>query len=263
MNREPESRQQTIALPCDAHRGIDRYSVALITGATSFDDLLHEFRKIAQSRTGMTFLTLDDLDQCLYTSGHARERYGLGADVVYPDNDSVEARESYEAAVFAASQVKLNAAEAMVEWDGLFGTLATVEADVDALVKLNRNPGLLLDDVHVVQNVPADGYASLLAEIPNGYFSGDWTPFQNLAVTRRLVERHGYVPMGIGARTLGFVSTVDHPGQRDISALIADLQHLYGHSGSSAWQELAQILGASSTLVIGYSEDFAELVTDE
>ena len=159
--------------------------------------------------------------------------------------------------------MRLNDPESMVEWDELSGTLVTVESDIDALVELNCNPGLLLGDVHVVQNVPVDGDSSLLAGIPNGYFEGDWTPFQNLAVTRRLVERHGYVPMGIGASTLGFVSTVDYPEQRDISALIEDLQHLYGHPESSAWQELAQILGASSTLILGYSEDFAELVTDE
>jgi hypothetical protein len=71
------------------------------------------------------------------------------------------------------------------------------------------------------------------------------------------------VPWGIGASTLGFVNTFDHPGQRDIPALIADLQHLYGHPELSAWQELAQILGASSTLILGYADDFAELVTDE
>ncbi len=263
MNPEPDARQRTISLPSDGHRGIDRYSVALITGAASFVDLLDEFRKIAKPLTGLTFITLDNLDQCLYTSGHAINRYGLDVGVAYPDNDSVEAREGYEAAVFAGSQMRLNDPESMVEWDELSGTLVTVEADIDALVELNRNPGLLLGDVHVVQNVPVDGDSSLLAGIPNGYFEGDWTPFQNLAVTRRLVKWHGYVPWGIGASTLGFVNTFDHPGQRDIPALIADLQHLYGHPELSAWQELAQILGASSTLILGYADDFAELVTDE
>ncbi|ACU70920.1 conserved hypothetical protein [Catenulispora acidiphila DSM 44928] len=49
--------------------------------------------------------------------------------------------------------------------------------DIDALVALNRDPGLLLDDRHVVQCLPTDDSLDLLADIPNGYFTDDWSPF--------------------------------------------------------------------------------------
>ena len=260
MNDGPHLRYRTILLPSDGHRGIDRYSVALISGAASFSELLSEFQYIAKGRDGLTFITLDGLDQCLYTSGHATNRYGFGDGLHYPVDDVAEAREGYEAAVFARAQMRLNDPESRVAWDELSCTLLTSKEDLDALVEINLNPDVLLDEVHVVQNVPVNADTSLLAGIPNGYFEGDWTPFQNLAVSQRLVTRHGYAPLGIGASTLGFVRSIDQSHRGNIPALIADLQHLYGHSESSAWQKLAEILSNSSTLILGYTEDFAEMI---
>ncbi|WQB72884.1 hypothetical protein SCD75_13850 [Prescottella equi] len=62
------------ALPDAGHRGVNRLSVAVVTEAQSFDALLAAFREIeaAHRNDGRCFLTLDDPNQCLYTSGHAR-----------------------------------------------------------------------------------------------------------------------------------------------------------------------------------------------
>ncbi|MGV8881781.1 MAG: hypothetical protein ACOH19_06480 [Rhodoglobus sp.] len=263
MDHGTESLQQTVQLPSEGRRGIDRYSIALITQPTTFSTLRDEVLRLSALNSGRTFVTLDNLSQCLYTSGHAVNRHDLDGDVEYPDDDSRGALDDYEAAVFAASLAVLNAAETSVAWSELSGALVTGEADIDALVELNRHAERLLDDVHVVQSVPDGGVSSLLANIPNGYFESDWTPFQGLAVTRRLAERHGYEPWGIGASTLAFLSVLDDPGERDAPALIEDLQHLYGHPDAPAWTKLSKLIAVQPILILGYAEDFAALTADE
>lgn len=262
MDHETESLQQTVALPSEGRRGIDRYSIALITHPTTFSTLRDEVIRLSALNSGRTFVTLDNLSQCLYTSGHAVNSHDLDGDVEYPDDDSRSALDDYEAAVFSTALGVLDDPEKTVDWSDLSGALVTVETDIHALVELNRHPDLLLDDVHVVQSVPDSSASSLLANIPNGYFESDWTPFQSLAVTRRLAERHGYEPWGIGASTLAFLSVLDDPAERDAAALIEDLQHLYGHPNAPAWAELSRVLSAQSVLILGYTEDFAELASD-
>lgn len=53
------------------------------------------------------------------------------------------------------------------------------------------------------------------------------------------------------------LDTVDL-GERDVPALIADLQELYGHHESAGWADLATVVESSRVLLLGYTEDFAE-----
>jgi hypothetical protein len=253
---------RTVDLPHPNHRGIDRYSIALIRPRT-FAELWAEFRRIADAREGRTFVILDDVDQCLYTSGHAANGHDLDEGVEYPGDDSGPATAQYEADRFAAVLGVLEASDSNAHWGSLPEEFVTGENDIDALVRLNSDPSVLLDDSHVVQNVPDAGVASLLADLPNGYFSGDWTPFQSLAVTRRLHERHGYQPWGIGARSLAFHRPAGAMSSDLGDALIADLQHVYGQADSPAWADLAALVQSSPLLLLGYTEDFAELVSDD
>lgn len=253
MTTQPE----IIPLPSEGHRGLDRYSVALLSAAT-FDDLLDGFNRVAAEHPdGRCFLTLDDLNQCRYTSGHAAGKHGFDDEVDYPDDDTPQAVADYEAALFAASLKALRDPAHAVAWQDLPGTLDTDLGDIDALVRLNREPDLLLDDLHVVQCLPTDADEDLLANLPNGYFTSDWTPFQCQAVVQRLCGDHGYALLGIGASLLGFLSTTD--AERDTAALIGDLQALYGQPESPSWVELAQVVRHSPVLLLGYTEDFAAL----
>jgi len=248
-------------LPAEGSRGVDTFSVAVIEEVESFDVLLEAFWRIeAEHRPqGRCFLTLDDLGQCMYTSGHARSMYGLDEGVDYPEDDTPEVLAAYEAARFQAGRAAFRDPARAVSWEAVCGSLAVEPGDVDALVELNLDPDLVRDSEHVVQCLPTEDGTDLLAGIPNGYFSSDWDPFHCHAIARRLNERHGYALFGIGAATLGFLSTID-PDARDWDALVADLQELYGHPDSSAWSELALALRESVVLLLGYSEDFAALV---
>ena len=247
-------------LPAEGHRGVDTFSVAVFEDVESFDALLGAFRRVeAEHRQrGRCFLTLDDLGQCLYTSGHARSMYGLDEGVDYPEDDTPETITAYESALFQAGRAALRDPARAVSWESVCGSLAVEPDDIDALVALNRNPDLVRDSEHVVQCLPTDDAVDLLAGLPNGYFSSDWNPFHCYAIARRLNERHGYALFGIGAATLGFLSTIDADA-RDWDVLIADLQELYEHPESSAWTELVPALRESPVLLLGYAEDFAAL----
>lgn len=258
-----QSRLELVALPTvDGRRGLDRFSVALIKGASSFAELFDAFQQVGagQVANGRSFVTLDDLNQCLNTSGHAANEHGFGDDLDYPDDDDAEAVDAYEAALFEATGRALRDLGRMVAWEQLRGELTTSETDIDALSDLNRQPDLLLDDAHVVQCLPGRHHDDLLANIPNGYFSVDWNPFQLRAVVKRICERHNYVLFGIGASTLGFVRQLDSTTDQDVPALVEDLKHLYGQQESSAWQRLEATLATSPILILGYTEDFAHLV---
>lgn len=248
------------ALPDEGHRGVNRLSVALITDAQSFDALLAAFRRVeaAHRRDGRCFLTLDDPNQCLYTSGHARNKHDLDGDVAYPDDDTDDALAAYDTAVFESAAAALRDPDRAVRWEDVSSSLVTEPSGIEALVALNRDPGLVVDDVHVVQCLPTADDTDLLADLPNGYFACDWTPFESHAVARRMGERHGYALVGIGASTLGLLSVLD-PEQRDVDVLIADLRELYGNPDADAWNELGDVLRSSSVLLLGYTEDFAEL----
>jgi hypothetical protein len=252
-----------IDLPHEDHKGIDTFSIALIRKPASFDDLLATFwqTEAAHRTRGRAFLTLDDPDQCLYTSGHARNKHDLDAGVDYPEHDDAAAVRDYEVALLQAARAGFRDPSRALAWEQACGALATSEADIDALAELNRMPSLVLDKVHVVQCLPIEDDADLLANLPNGYFEGDWSPFVCHAVAVRLAERHGYVLFGIGARTLGFLrlQEVDH---RAVQALVDDLRGLYGHPDAHAWGELAATLAASPCLLLGYTEDFAELADE-
>ena len=248
-------------LPAEGSRGVDTFSVAVIERAESFGALLGVFRGVEAEHRGRSrcFVTLDGLNQCLYTSGHARDANELDEGVGYPEKDTREALAMYDAALFTAVGAALRRSGGAASWESVCGSLVVASDDVDALVAMNRDPGCVLDKRHIVQCLPTDDGADLLANIPNGYFDGDLDPFQCHAVARRLSERHGYEMFGIGASALGFLSVVDS-GERDWDALVGDLQELYGRRDSGAWEGLVPLLRESPVLLLGYTEDFAALV---
>lgn len=252
----------TIDLPDPRNGGIDRYSVAVVREPASVTELLDAVLRISADGEGRAFAILDDVDQCVYTSGHAINGHDLDAGVVYPDDDSPEAVDRYEADLFAAVLAALRASDGAANWASIPDEFVTVAEDIDALVSLQRDPSVLLEAMHLVQRVPESSVDALLANVPNGYFSGDWTPFQSRAVTRRLYDRYGYEPWGIGARTLAFHRPAGDLSSDLVGPLITDLQHLYGQQDSSSWAELANLIEHSAILILGYTEDFAELVTE-
>lgn len=255
---------QVTKLPAEGRTGVNPFSIAEIEGPESFAELLTAFRGIDNGRRpkkGRCFLTLDGLNQCLSTRGHAGEDNGFEDGINYPESSSPRAVAAYYRRLFRAGAAALRNPRRIIPWGSVNTVLIAEPDDIRALVILNKNPDLVLDKRHLVRCLPTDEGADLLAHIPNGYFEGDWNPFECHAVARRLSERHGYEMFGIGASTLGFLSVLD-AGERDWDALISDLQELYGHPAAPAWADLAPVLRESPVLLLGYTQEFAEIADD-
>lgn len=211
--------------------------------------------------------TLDDPGQCCYTSMHAsaHERLeppddGTNSDVDYDDPVSVHASEARQ---LAHVQAQLDVPALRHDWQSLAQARLSSQADVDALVAMNRDPDrLLADDDHVyVQRLPVPRDDLLIAGLPNGYFSADWNVFQNHALICHLEAAHGYRFFGIGASWLGFVHA-QAPDDAEARALVRDLAMIYpsedAGAAAAAWDALASLLPSRRTLLLGYTENFAD-----
>lgn len=202
--------------------------------------------------------TLDDLDQCCYTSMHASsdyERIALGANVGEDMSSPAEALAA-RCSVLTHVIERLESSEHRVEWSTLTGSLCCSDQDIWALSEVNDDPDSILDEVVCIQRVPVTREDLLIAALPNGYFEADWNIFQNHALTRHLRDRYSYRLFGIGASWLGFQRD-DLLASDDILELISDLQTVYGSPGSTeAWSALSDVLRLRTTLLLGYTEDF-------
>lgn len=217
------------------------------------------------------FVTLDELEQCLYTSGHAREQEGvelpheLEPDLTEEEWGDPAHLRRYDEVRLAHVVSRLDDPDRALRWDAVAGDPDDREVEDDevaalALVAANAEPSLLLDGTVYVQQPPVARDDLMIASLPNGYFAGDFDVFTNHAVIRRLEQVHGYRFLGLGAAWLGFDRTTA-PTPAQATAVVTDLQHLYGHRGP-AWTGLDQVLAAMSTLFVGYAQDFAATVLD-
>lgn len=232
----------------------------VVRDVTAVDDLLDLVRaEQAEHPDVAVFVTLDQLDQALYTSMHATESDSL--EISTDDLDFLEdphADEVRERRQLARTTAQLAAPDLRVAWSDLRGTLEGAEGDIEALVTVNDAPEGVLDDVLLVLHVPVADPTTAIAGLPNGYFSEDWDVFQNHAVARHLAEGYGYRPLGIGASWVGFLR--DQPLDPDrATALVADLAEVYGFAGTLAWVRLADVLTRRTTLFLGYTGSFADL----
>lgn len=242
-------------------RPIDTFSHRRLSGVLSLRKVLACLDDLRQANAGYGyFCTLDDLNQCCYTSGHAGNDERIELDYGDTDFDDQASVHAYEARRLAHIAAQLRTPALRQSWEDVCSTLMSTQDDVAALIDTNRDPDRVLDAVVYVQRLAVPEDELLIAGMPNGYFSCDWDVFQNHAVIRRMRERHGYRFFGIGASWLGFVR--DAPlSAVAANALVADLADLYGCSADeyqAAWRELAEIAANGNTLLLGYTENFAE-----
>lgn len=242
------------------YRPVNTFSHLRLADAGSLDAVLACLDALRQAQPDFRFLcTLDDLNQCCYTSMHASHDELLtvhDADVDYDDPQEVHAIEGRRLAHVMA---QLDNPELRLDWQSAAGTLCTDVEDIEALVAMNAAPDDVIDDVLYVQRLPVPRDDLLIAGLPNGYFSADWSVFQNHALIRHLAAQYGYRFFGIGASWLGFVRDLP-PDAAQADRLVADLAVLYeaGDEAQAAWRALAALLPTRRTLLLGYTENFAE-----
>lgn len=244
-----------------AFQPVDTLSHRRLSGAVSLRKVLQCLDELRRADPGHRyFCTLDDINQCCYTSGHAGNDDRIDMDYGDTDFDDPESVHAFEVRRAAHVVAQLQDASLRQSWEDVCGTLMTTLDDVDVLVATNRDPDRVLDSVVYLQRVTVPDDTFMIAALPNGYFSCDWDVFQNHAVIRRLHERHGYRFLGLGASWLGFVRDAP-PGTAAAEVLVADLADLYGCAGEqyqASWLQLVEVVADGNVLLLGYTENFAE-----
>lgn len=221
----------------------DEYSVSAIS---SIDDLVEAYRKIAASHPGFRpLMSLDDLPQARYTSGHARNSLGLD-DATELDIEGLPAEcfENGEYIGYPTTKAEFalcfrnftNRVATTSFEDACAHGLTLDEQGVQEWVGAQENPVSLLDQPLSALLVPVEQTYEALAAFPNGYFTCDLGPAQNFAVARHFALTHGYELMGIGASYLGFLRTTP-PDLSVAKAVAVDFCALYNISNEQ-WPSL-------------------------
>lgn len=237
----------------DAEEEIDAFSHLRLSDSPSLTQILDCLAAQRPSADHALLCTLDDLDQCLYTSMHASDNERIFIDDP-PESDESSTELTTRVRRLNHVVEQLQHSEHRIDWMAMHGTLFCNDQDIQTLVEVNQNPDSILDETIYILRIPVEENDLLIAAMPNGYFSADWDVFQNHALIRHLGSRYGYRLFGIGAAWLGFQR--DAP-PTDTRALVADLRLLYGSVGTdSSWNSLGEILSQRNTLFVGYTEDF-------
>lgn len=217
-NLSPDNPAEGI---CDAYR---------LSGITDIDDLIAAHRKLTDAHPDCRLLlSLDDVHQARYTSGHARNNLGL--DDVTPLDIAGLPAECFEngeyigymttKAEFPICVRNFTALVAKVSFQDAcdFG-LTLDEAGLQAWIRYQQEPVSLLEQPLSAIVVPVEHAALALAAFPNGYFEPDLGPEQNHAVAQHFADSHGYELIGVGASYLGFLRA--EPADSSVAQALAD-----------------------------------------
>lgn len=240
--------------------GINELSYAVLSGVSS----IHEVADFmaCQPVSACYIATLDDFHQCCYTSMHA----GM-SELLYLDEADINFEDPAQVLAYEKSRVQhiaaqLDRADLRVNWENMASLLFASSKDIEALLAVNSNPALVLDDEVCIQQVqlPVTRPDLAIAGLPNGYFSCDWNTFQNHCVIRRMIERYDYRFIGLGASWLGFVRSKPLSAM-EADSLLADIRHLYGthEEVMQLWLDLREVLMQQTTLMLAYGEAFSEI----
>lgn len=205
-----------ITLPTEDLLAPTSTTIGAFQGASSFAELIQAFDELHHD--GHVKLVLEDGDQMFYTASHAGEYHFQDADIEYDDDD-----EAYEAALVADRRVQLE--KDPLNWADLAGVLPLGPEGVAVTEAINTDPDQLVDAYHCVQQLPDNSPLAWLATVPNGYFSGDLTPQQVLALCNKVEATTPYRLFGMGGV---FMTFRQGDGGVDKQAVSSICQHVYG-----------------------------------
>lgn len=185
-----------------------------LTGLKRFDDLLDARQRLMLEHPGCTIvMSLDDLDQARYTSGHAR--LGLGLD--RPDATELAhlpacCFEHGEYVGYTSCKAEFpmclrnlrQHVGATTFADACAHGLTLDDEALQGWVQAQRAPLAVVEQPLIALVVPVLNSADALVAFPNGYFESDLDPAMNHAVVSRL-QGLGYGLYGVGATYLGLL----------------------------------------------------------
>jgi hypothetical protein len=236
-------------------------------GVADFASVLRLHADLAIAHPGCRVLvSLDQLGQACYTSGHACDHHELdsveGHDLsalppeCFEDGDHIGSFTT--PAEFPLRLRNLWRLAAAVSLDDVRHHLPwETPGDANSLLHINGAPDAALalgrKDELIAQFVPVERAADALAALPNGYFTPDLNPMQNHVLALHLENHFGLALFGVGASLLGFRR--DAPLSEDEGAeLAAQLSGLYAETPPAAVPALAQLLTGRHWLLLRYTE---------
>lgn len=235
----------------------------LIENIKSYEELIEVYKTYKQNHPDKTIiLTLDDLGQAEYTSGHACDYNSLldtdGYDLSGLDKACYDEDNEHLGHLSTPSEYFIIRENFLKQTKGIdFKTVCekgidNSEDDVLDLENINESPLAFLDQQVILKILPVEKPYEGLTGFPNGYFDCDFSPFENYALSKHLFETYNLELFGIGASFLGFIRN-EPLKDNELKALIADLAKLY-NTTESEFDKLAEIIKNKNHLFLRYTE---------
>ncbi|QDO94506.1 hypothetical protein FNB79_11190 [Formosa sediminum] len=207
-------------------------------------------------------LTLDDLGQAEYTSGHACDYNSLldteGYDLSGLDKACYDEDNEHLGHLSTPSEYFIIRENFLKQTKNIdFKTvcekgISNAEDDVLYLENINESPLAFLDQQVILKILPVEKPYEGLTGFPNGYFDVDFSPFENYALSKYLFDTYNLELFGIGASFLGFIKN-EPLTDNELKALVTDLAKLY-NTTESEFKKLADIIKNKNHLFLRYTE---------
>lgn len=191
-----------------------------LTGNFTLDDILaFILNNKASHPTEHLFATLDDFSQASYTFGHA-----CGHHLEEDTDEHFPWSELPTPERFLRRKENFQEKLKDITFDSVKGKRYWCD-ETSHLPSLVGGTPQFHEQKSYVQIVPVEKPYEALMAFPNGYFSDDYSPFENYRVAEYLSNSFAIELFGIGASYMGFRSDVPMEGNRltSISAFITSL----------------------------------------
>lgn len=238
----------------------------VIENLNSFDELLEVYNTYKQNNSDkIIVLTLDDLGQAEYTSGHSINLNDLdeteGYDLSVLDKACFEDGEhlgylSTPSEFFIRKENFLKQTKDIDFASVCDKELTIDENEISILEKINYSPFEYLDQLIILKVIPVEKSYEGICGFPNGYFESDLNPFENYALAKHLFEKYNFELFGIGASFLGFIKN-ENLEENELKELIRDLSKLY-NTTEIAFSKFAEIIKNNKYLFLKYIEYLEE-----
>lgn len=227
-------------------------------GTTAY--LLQAFDEICETceGSGKNYLTFRLYSQLQYTAGMVIDKGGYDIDERLDTLEEAggEDQAVVDRVVFENIQHALHDPSRTVKWEQLANALPIEGDDRDSLVAAyNKIDDWLVEEDHLVVNIPSDDPRDFLACYPNGYFSGDLGVFHNAAVIERMTKQHGAQFLGMGSSTLVF-RTRSSVTATEVEKIIDDITYIYGLPDHPEREKMRATIMETGVVVIFYVCDF-------
>ncbi|MCH8620389.1 DUF4253 domain-containing protein [Undibacterium sp. TS12] len=239
----------------------DRYACQQISGAA---DMIATYHSLLDKNPGYRFLfTLDDLGQALYTSMHASSGEDLddveGYDLshlpasCFEDGQHLGYLTCKEELFIVRGNIEKKCRELDFE-DVCARGISLFHDSIDEFKQANQDILSILDEECFILKVPVTHQYETICAFPNGYFSCDLSPMENLLFARLLDEQFGYQLIGIGASYVAFLKTRELD-ESEIQSMITMLARVYADEFNETLTSLlADMIRGQEILVLTYTE---------